>query len=578
MKNIPIDMRDFSWLRKDDDDFYYADKTHLLHKLVQRPMPYFLSRPRYFGKTLLLSTLKAILEGRRDLFKGLWIDGSDYHWTPHPVIKLEMRWIRSSSRMSFRKELNLYLDDVAEREKLELPVSSSSSPSAALRSLIELLYDKYGQKAAVLIDDYDAPIFKHLAEPALADEIRSELDEFYSSLKTNEDKLGLVFITGVTRFSKSSIFSGLNNLDDITFNPAFADICGFNCEEFSALFENRLDYTLKSLKGDKSIDAAVTGEQLKKVLQWWLDGYSWDGKTKVYNPWSVLHFFYTCRFFDYRFELREAAFLKKLIDLQPTVFDLSKKIAPMRSGDIQIDKIDQIDPASLLLQTGHLTVKEIASESEDESCFLLGVPNLEVKASLVTVLVSRQRPKKLGLAIEFSSQIMKALFAQDALGFEKAFSDYLTQYKCGSNASEKHYHALLRSALITADQYAQNDGTAGEEEYSVHLKSPAGDDYFIEVKCLSEKEQPETKAKPKSSEMTVSPKQLTEQEKPEYDKLRLEMAKLDKLANLVKKAITQIDIKYADMFLRGSNRVFKVALVVSDRTNVWVKIVEVLNR
>jgi hypothetical protein len=571
MKDLPLGVADFSEISDVDNNYYYVDKTHLLYEIVKRRKPYFLSRPRRFGKTPLLSTLKAILEGRRDLFKGLWIDGSNYHWTPYSVIRLEMNGINSSSKELFWASLFSNLNRIAKRAGL---IIQEPSPADFLSSLILALYEKYKQKVAVLIDEYDAPILKQITKPELADDIRSELAEFYGALKTNEDMRGHVFITGISRFTKTSIFSILNNFIDITFDPAFADICGFNYEEFNVLFENRLDYTLEHLKDNKSIAIDATGEHVKTLVEQWYDGYTWDGKTKVYNPWSLLSFFDTPEFSSFWSQTGTPTYLKKLIDSRQIVFD-APKLEPITITKIQIDEIDKLDPDSLLLQSGYLTVKEIEHGTRDGKSLHLCLPNLEVELSFIPLLFSIEFPKAPLLAKELSVQMIRALFKQNASEIEEAFSGYLEQYSYDSHiAAEKYYHTLLRSALFLADQRSLSQGHTAKGIFDVHLRSPRGDDYIIEVKHLSvngesETTEPETMPKPqkrtktKSSETPASPKQQTEQEK-----LRLKMAKL------AKKAITQIDKKYANMFLRGSNRVFKVALVVSDRTDVLVKIVE----
>ncbi|MDR2142145.1 MAG: AAA family ATPase [Deltaproteobacteria bacterium] len=224
MKLLPKGIASFLALRY--KDFLYADKTKLLYELVNLQQPFFLSRPRRFGKSLTVSVLKSILEGRRELFKSLWIDSSDYDWRPYPVIHLSLSSIKTDSLDSVDKTLLADLQLIALREKLSFyvaPPDNESSqdnlaiPSVFFKYLIEGLYYKYNRSpVAILIDEYDAPILSEITQPELADQIRKALKKFYAVLKDSEEYRGFTFITGVTKFTKTSIFSDLNNLEDLT--------------------------------------------------------------------------------------------------------------------------------------------------------------------------------------------------------------------------------------------------------------------------------------------------------------------------------------------------------------------------
>ncbi|MDR2140324.1 MAG: AAA family ATPase, partial [Deltaproteobacteria bacterium] len=218
MKKLPIGFADFEEIRR--RGCVYADKTEFLHNLLTDGNPFFLSRPRRFGKSLLVSTLEAILRGRRELFQGLRIDSSDYDWTAYPVLHFSMDNIYSDDPTIVEKVLRQSLDSIAFQERfspdlLDL-LKNWPTPGTYFSALIKEFHFKYGLKPAILIDEYDAPIIRHLNQPEKADQIRKVFQEFYSALKNAEKDRGFTFITGVTKFTKASIFSALNNLVDLT--------------------------------------------------------------------------------------------------------------------------------------------------------------------------------------------------------------------------------------------------------------------------------------------------------------------------------------------------------------------------
>ncbi|MDR1872948.1 MAG: AAA family ATPase, partial [Deltaproteobacteria bacterium] len=285
MREIPLGTTDFSDIRENGD--YYADKTKFLYEIVKRPRPFFLSRPRRFGKSLLVNTLECILEGKRELFKGLWIDQSDYKWTSYPIIRLNMNEVKGADLTGVKQSLTLLMEDVAGRKKVKLDVVP---PANMLKRLIMSLNETHKKKVAVLIDEYDSPIVAHLNDPPLAEEIRVELKDFYETLKSNSDSniVGHIFITGVSRFAQLSIFSSLNNLRDLTFNRKYAAICGLTAADLEDLLSDREERTLELLIEEGYLPLGSDGRDLRRTIQDWYDGYTWDGKTRVYNPWSVL--------------------------------------------------------------------------------------------------------------------------------------------------------------------------------------------------------------------------------------------------------------------------------------------------
>jgi hypothetical protein len=268
----------------------YVDKTMLLFELLKTRRPFFLSRPRRFGKTLLVDTLENILRGNRELFKGFWIYNSDYDWVPKPVIHLSLDATPTDSIKQFESDIITDIFDIAKSENIIL---SGTSLPRIFKSLIDMLYEKYALPVSILIDEYDAPILSQLDNPAQAEKIRKRLQLFYGVLKQKEKIRGFSFVTGVTRFVKTSIFSGLNNLIDLTLNKKYATICGFTLEELDSFFAEHLEAMLANFKARGVLPQVLTPEatavDLRRLILEWYDGYSWDGETRVLNPWAILN-------------------------------------------------------------------------------------------------------------------------------------------------------------------------------------------------------------------------------------------------------------------------------------------------
>ncbi|MDR2141316.1 MAG: AAA family ATPase, partial [Deltaproteobacteria bacterium] len=262
MNLLPVGVADFQEIR--ESGYIYADKTEFLYNLLKYRRPFFLSRPRRFGKSLLVSTIKAILRGQRELFKGLWIDQSDYDWQPYPVLHLSLSAVRTDSVATVNNTLLSKVKNIADAEGL-LSIQEST-PESFFEALIKGLHTKYGQKPAILIDEHDAPILSKITEPSLAAGIRDTLKLFYSVMKDMEEFRGFTFITGVTKFAQTPIFSGRNNLADLTLNRRYANICGFTIDEFDTLFQDRLEESLEELKEFGEIDQTDTAVDLRRKI------------------------------------------------------------------------------------------------------------------------------------------------------------------------------------------------------------------------------------------------------------------------------------------------------------------------
>lgn len=233
LPKLPIGIQDFEKLRQ--GHFIYVDKTQYLYQLLQQGNVYFLARPRRFGKSLMISTLEAIFKGRKELFKKTWIESSDYDWQIHPVIRVDMGEMPTKETPEiFKSALLQWLKNIATQYDIALsePVISLGS---CLSELIDTLEKKYG-KVVVLIDEYDKPILDNIINPVAADIMHDILRQFYTILKSQDGNLRFVILTGVTKFSKVSIFSGLNNLQDISLTEKYTSLCGYTQSELETVF------------------------------------------------------------------------------------------------------------------------------------------------------------------------------------------------------------------------------------------------------------------------------------------------------------------------------------------------------
>ena len=374
LKKLPIGIQTFRDIIL--NDFVYVDKTRQIYNLIRDAKYYFLSRPRRFGKSLLLDTIGEVFGGDRELFNGLWIYNSDYTFIKHPVIKLDMSGMSNESPDALKESIMSYLDIYYEADGLEI---KDKNPADALRRLIMTLNRLYGQKVVVLIDEYDKPILDHIEDLPIANGNRQVLRGFYGILKSMDPYLGFVFITGVTKFTKTSIFSGLNNLRDITMSEFYSDICGIPVESLDDVFAEHIANvnTIKKFQQFATINDAILA---------WYDGYSWDGIKKLLNPFSLLNFFADKKINSYWYATGTPWFLIDMIKKKPESYLLLHKfrITEMMLDTFDIDRI-AIEP--LLFQTGYLTVREV-EDAKIPPAYVLDIPNQEVRDAFNLQVVS----------------------------------------------------------------------------------------------------------------------------------------------------------------------------------------------
>ncbi|MDR2694482.1 MAG: AAA family ATPase [Chitinispirillales bacterium] len=382
---MPTGIQDFPKIR--ESGCVYVDKTPQIYPLISgTPGAFFLSRPRRFGKSLLCSTLGAIFEGRRDLFgeiagrPALAMDSLDWEWKAHPVIHLDLN---AGNYKKGGGTLNsvLYAEMRREAKKYGIAIDRTEKPAAQFKYLIEEACEKIGEKAVVIIDEYDKPLTGTLGMRDVHVELRDALKEFYGVLKSYDACLRLIFITGVSKFSHVSIFSDLNQVTDLTLSPRYADLCGLTQEELEANFEPEIEEVLKNT--GRSREAYIV------ELRHYYNGYRFSkNPLKVYNQSSLLnHFYDDGRFLNYWYERGTPSFLVNLLEQKKiNITEMNDMRAMLNAYESY--ELDGMMPAVSLYPSGYLTI----SGYEDETgIYTLDFPNEEVRASFAELRVEHCR-------------------------------------------------------------------------------------------------------------------------------------------------------------------------------------------
>ncbi len=398
-QSLPIGIQDFETIRS--ENFYYIDKTPLIRRLVEDGRHYFLSRPRRFGKSLLLDTIGALFEGRKDLFQGLDIDN---HWdwsVSHPVVRLSFDG-KYNEPDDIARNLQTQLDVIA--RNAGLPETTCQTAPERLLDLLDRLHRTTRQRVVVLVDEYDKPILDVLRDPEQARANREYLRGFYGIIKDSAAHVRFVFVTGISMFSKASLFSGLNNLKDISLDPRFATLCGYTDADLDTVFAPELD----------GLD--------RDAIRTWYNGYSWRGEERLYNPFDVLLLFDERAFKPHWFRTGSPRFLFETLQ--------EKSIHPRELEGCWSDEtlvstfdVEDISAEALLFQTGYLTIVDEQRRGH-RTLYRLDYPNREVKLSLNDELLMYLNPTN-RVPSEDGETLRTLLEANDFKGFAETLRAYL---------------------------------------------------------------------------------------------------------------------------------------------------------
>ncbi len=429
---LPIGIQDFETLRR--EQYYYVDKTSLIQQLVKNGRYYFLSRPRRFGKSLLLDTIKELFEGKKDLFEELAIY-NHWNWSvSYPVVRLSFDGSYEKPE-EIEGDILEQLEGIEEKYDLPPAVASNTGPRR-LRNILRRLHQKTGQRVVILIDEYDKPILDCLDKPKDARTSLDYLRGFYGIIKGSAEHVRFVFVTGVSMFSKVSLFSGLNNLNNISLDPQFATICGYTEADLNTVFKPEL--------GDLDRDRIRT----------WYNGYSWLGDAQVYNPFNILLLLQKRKFEPYWFETGTPKFLLDTLK-KMSVSSLELEGCVVDKSLISKFDVDDIRAEALMFQTGYLTIsKEFRKRHKTQ--YHLTYPNQEVRLSLNDELIAHLRPNKPSFDEE-GENLRALLKAHDFEGFEKKLQTFFSTipYLWNTRAEMYRYEAwyanLLSMSLLAVD-------------------------------------------------------------------------------------------------------------------------------
>ncbi len=430
MIRLPLGIQTFSQII--NEKMVYIDKTMYIKPLVEGYKYAFLSRPRRFGKSLFVSTLSEYFRGNRDLFKGLAIDNLQPEvWEQYPVIKLDFSRLSSVNGTELSATLRNILAECGSEFGVEV---KGDADIEFFSSLVMGVQKKTNQRVVIIIDEYDKPIIDRLGDTSIAAENRQVLRNFFSVVKSLDEYIKFMFVTGVSKFTKVSLFSGFNQITDITFNKKFAGICGYDQKELEQHFEQHI----RNIVTETGTEKAVLLDELKK----WYNGYSWDGSTKLYNPFSVLSFFDSGSFQNFWYNTGTPYFLVDLIKRERFDITATENMLAVEES-LSSDDLDRLQLKSLLFQTGYLTIKKRIRQQYSDY-FELGFPNHEVESSFSRYLFAEMTNTEADLTGIYAAEIKVALQREDYETFEKHLK-YLFA-KIPSNLfipEERYFHSLF---------------------------------------------------------------------------------------------------------------------------------------
>ena len=428
LKRLPLGIQTFSNII--EDDMLYIDKTEYIWNMIHTSKYIFLSRPRRFGKSLLCSTLQAYFEGRKDLFKGLFIETVEKEWTVYPVLRLSMASGKHMEKEQLERYLGNRLAEYEEKYGINNPATDNND---RLTALIQAAYHKTGKKVVIIIDEYDAPLLDVVHEETTLPVLRNVMRNFYSPLKDSDPYLQFVFLTGITKFSQLSIFSELNNLMNISMDEEYAAVCGITKEE---MMTQAYDYIERLANANK-----WTHEETVRQLAKQYDGYhfTWPSPD-IFNPFSLLNAFARNRINNYWFASGTPTYLIEMLrkfDVVPA--DISNMQALASDFDAPTENMASITP--LLYQSGYVTIKDYDSTS---LLYTLDIPNGEIRIGLMDCLLPNYVSMRKEAGNTTIAKMYLALNKEDLDEMFRLLQAYLlTVPYCDNANSEGHYQQLL---------------------------------------------------------------------------------------------------------------------------------------
>ena len=438
-RKLPIGIQDFVRIRL--EGYLYVDKTDQVHRLVNTGSSYFLSRPRRFGKSLLLSTIGAYMEGRRELFTGLALERLETDWLVHPVLRLDL----NAERYDSTKALEDILDSHLKNWESVYGSGNDSSLSRRFIAIIERAFKVTGKRTVILIDEYDKPLLQTLDKPELHSEYKSILKGFYGVLKSADASLKFVILSGVTKFSQVSVFSDLNHLIDLTLHPDYATLCGITEEELRRDFKPELAALAQAQK--------LTERECLEKTRLWYNGYKFEeNAVGVYNPFSTLNLLSRKKFEAFWFATGTPTFLVEL--LKKSDYDLRElEGCKLMEDDFANYRAEADQPLPVIYQSGYLTIK---SYNPARRLYTLGFPNAEVKYGFLHFLA----PYYTQVGSAKTGAFIGAFADEIEAGRPEEFLERLKSFFAGipyelSDRTERHYQVVFYLVFKLLGQFVE---------------------------------------------------------------------------------------------------------------------------
>ncbi|MDR1037688.1 MAG: ATP-binding protein [Deltaproteobacteria bacterium] len=580
-KSLPLDDLTFREIR--EGNFIYADKTKYIYKLLEarRFKCCFLSRPRRFGKTLLLGTLEELFQGDRELFRGLWIDKSGYKFERHPVLFFSMDYtgIKTDDDLilNIKDDLNSFAEDY------EITLTKTVY-GQMFKQLLKGICKKHGTRVVILVDEYDAPVTDHILDEELAKANRTVLHDFYRSVKSNLRYIHFAFVTGITRFAMTALDSGPNNFKDISLKPKFAGICGFTERDVNKLFRGMFRKTIEILQKDGELGPNAGPDELMALIKKYYDGYNWLGEENILNPFSILNFFEEKSLDMYWPELGCPSHMKALAKKNPLDF-IHPSLDSYSVTDVRKTRLSNLQAVPLLFHSGYLTIDRptVIETIEEgivikEKAFIFRFPNQEVSQAYRKRFFDDIFEPKHGYLSNFTRELPNALAKKDSITVARLLSDILTSISFNEHPpeddlvlseqpdrgyeptkTERYYHAIFHTCFLAAgfEVHSQGSSAHGRNDIALYLNNKVR--VVIELKYCHAKEMTDDDGYVVKSGV-------------EYKKAEL---KAKEMSAALDKAVNQMrDKDYAGPYRAAGCSVSCLAVAIRNRNQVAVRFFE----
>ena len=437
MQKLPTGLQEFEYIRK--TGLLYVDKTDMIYRILSEgKKQYFISRPRRFGKSLLCWTLDALFSGKRELFEGLAIAKTDWKWESYPVIHLDMSKVDTAHGTSgLDKSMAGEMSYIA--REFEIDLGGETLPGIMLEKILIDASQKYGKPVVVIVDEYDKPFLDFYNKPPMAQEVRDIMRSYYTRFKANEPHIRFLFLTGISKFTKAGVFSTLNNLNDLSLNEKYGALLGYTEKELVDYFGEYLDAGAKKLN--------MTVDELVDKMRDYYNGFCFDGKSRVYCPFSILNFFDNYNFLNYWMESANPKIIADYLKERNLTVEQFRGLQVSQDFALRPGEIETAPPESFLYQAGYLTLREGVTDD-----YSLDYPNTEVLNSM-SELVYKNMLHTGGDFVDLRSPLLRALAGGDSSRLIDTLNRLLASIPYDDYTNAAKQAILLSDVEITTQEW-----------------------------------------------------------------------------------------------------------------------------